>query len=55
MAMSGKSLGGHNGSFLLRSDLFQPSRQIDARSDAGKVQPVSAANVAVENFTQMQS
>src|SRR5665213_1177039 len=35
-------------------DLFQPGREIDRGPDAGEVEPVAAADVAVENLSDMQ-
>ncbi len=44
--MGGEGFGSHNYSFQFGSYLFQPGRQVDGRSDAGKVQAVPAANSA---------
>ena len=38
----------------LAGDLFQPRRQIDRGTDAGEVEPVAAADIAVENSPDMQ-
>ena len=38
----------------LAGDLFQPRRQIHRRADAGEVEPVAAADIAVENSPDMQ-
>src|SRR3954453_6307096 len=35
-------------------DLFQPCRQIDRRSDAGEVEPVAAADIAIQDAPDMQ-
>ena len=35
-------------------DFFQPCREIDGRPDAGEVEPVAAADIAVQNFSDMQ-
>ena len=38
----------------LAGDLFQPRREIDRGADAGEVEPVAAADIAVENSSDMQ-
>src|ERR1700720_2860357 len=35
-------------------NLFQPGRQIDGGTDAGEVEPVATADIAVQNFSDMQ-
>src|SRR5271155_3766870 len=35
--------------------LFQPRRKIDGRADTGEIEPVAAADIAVENLSDMQS
>src|ERR1700734_2041992 len=35
-------------------DFFQPGRQIDGGTDAGEVEPVAAADIAVQNFSDVQ-
>ena len=35
-------------------DLLQPCRQIDRRTDAGEVEPVAAADIAVQDFADME-
>src|SRR5450631_4615609 len=35
-------------------DFFQPRREVHRGADAGEVEPVAAADIAVENFSDMQ-
>src|SRR4051794_19747193 len=53
-ADAGKAFRGHHRATEPARDLFQPRRQIDRRADAGEVEPVAAADIAVENSSDMQ-
>src|SRR5258708_14612005 len=53
-ADAGKSFGRHHRAMQTAGYLFQPRRQIDRRADAGEVEPVAAADIAVEDSSDMQ-
>ena len=38
----------------LRRDLLQPRREIDRRPDAGEIEPVAAADVAVQHLADVE-
>ena len=38
----------------LRRDLLQPRREIDRRPDAGEIEPVAAADIAVQHLADVQ-
>ena len=35
-------------------DLFEPRRKIDRRTDAGEIEPIAAADIAVQDVSDMQ-
>ena len=39
----------------LAGELFQPRGEIDRGADAGEIEPVAAADIAVEHLSDMQS
>src|SRR6478672_1169240 len=38
----------------LRRDLLQPRREIDRRPDAGEIEPVAAADIAIQQLADVQ-
>src|SRR4051812_12163997 len=50
----GKCRGRHDRSAEPAGDLFQPRREVDRRPDTREVEPVTAANIAIEDLTDMQ-
>src|ERR1700738_1211398 len=53
-ADAGEAFRGHDGAMEPAGDLFQPCRKIDRGPDAGEVEPVATADIAVKNFPHMQ-
>src|SRR5215475_3710265 len=53
-AVDGKFTGGEDCSPQLTGQLLEARRQIHRRTDAGEVQTVAAADIAVQNFAHMQ-
>src|SRR5689334_21989069 len=53
-ADAGKALRRHHGAVQPSGQLFQPRRQIDRRPDAGEVEPVAAADIAVEDSPEVK-
>src|ERR1700738_2195171 len=53
-AYAGNACGAHEGAMQPAADLLQPRREIDGGADAGEVEPVAAADIAVEDFSDVQ-
>src|SRR6202011_1109344 len=53
-AYAGKAFGRHDGAMQTAGDLLQPRREIDGGADAGEVEPVAAADIAVEDVSDVQ-
>src|SRR6187399_2881539 len=53
-ADAGEPFRRHDGALGLARNLFQPRRQIYRRPDASEVEPVAAADIAVENPPDME-
>src|ERR1700734_1765022 len=49
-----EALGRYDGAMQLAGDLLQPCCEIDGGADAGEVEPVAAADIAVEDLADMQ-
>src|ERR1700704_3389109 len=45
----------HDRAIEAAGEVFQPRRKIDGWTDAGEIQPVAAADITVQDFSNMQS
>src|SRR3984885_1123341 len=54
LADPGESSRRYDGAMEPAGDFFQPRRQIDGGTDAGEIEPVAAADIAEQNFSDMQ-
>jgi hypothetical protein len=52
--MACEFVAGDNDSAQFASKFLQPGRQIYCRTNAGEIQPVAAANVAVQHFPYVE-
>src|SRR5258707_10225587 len=53
-ADAGKSFRSHDRAIEPAGDFLQPRRKIDGGTDTGEIEPVAAADIAVQNSPDMQ-